>query len=123
MIPTLKPISGGSAHSHMATQKAVSNYIAGGHNHSGLQIQHEASYVLYYFERDLRIHLAKNRYGETGDLSIDQFLDFALQIFSNKTFNNTAKVFQEGLIEEMKEAISKVLQKNFLKVINNNDTI
>ncbi len=121
--PKFKPTSGGSAHSHMATQQAVSNYIAGGHSHSGLQMQHDASHILYYFERFQRIHLGKNRHGGTGDLSIDQFLDFALSIFANKTFNNTARVFQEGLIEEMKEAISKVLQKNFLKVVNNNDTI
>jgi len=79
----LKPTSGGFSHNHMATQKAVGNYI-GGHTHSSsMLMQHDASYILYYFERDLRIHLAKNRHGGTGDLSIDQFLDFALQCSTN----------------------------------------
>ena len=82
-----------------------------------------ASHVIYYFKHESRVHLAKSRYGKTGDLTPDQFLDLALRIFSQKIFNDTALVFQEGLIDQMKDAINKILKRNLLGVINKNDTI
>jgi len=87
-----------------------------------LQMERDASLIMYVYDRKNRIHIAKNRrYPPIGDINQEQFIDIALCIIARQAHHNTAKVFQEGLVIEMKEALKKVLEKNSLKVENKND--
>lgn len=77
---------------------------------SKFKMDYDATNILHVF-RD-RIHITKNRYGPTGNVELEELIDFSLQIIAEKAFNGTAKVFQEGLIEDMKEGIKQAFEKN-----------
>ena len=77
--------------------------------------------IIFYVMKD-RVHIGKNRYGETGDVTVDEFMNIVLRYFSRKVYNDIAVVFQEGLVTDLREAISNVLSENLLKMEVKDDT-
>jgi len=86
----------------------------GGHTHTNpkIQMEHEADLIIYCMKD--RIHIGKSRFGITGNVSTDQFMDVLLKYFSKLIYNDIAVVFQEGLFLEMKKAIRNVLDEHKL---------
>ncbi len=105
MIPTFKPTSGVGSTRFQRPQD------------SRHMMDYKSSHIIYYFDDENRIHIAKNRFTAiTGDIDLDSFIDISLEIISNKAYSDSSVVFQEGLKAEMKEAIGKIFKKNFLEV-------
>ena len=94
----------------------------GSHTHTipRNDIEHEADLILFCM-RD-KTHIGKSRYGITGDVTPDQFMDILLKHFSRLVYNDIAVVFQEGLFLEMKKAIGNVLDEHMLTKEISNDT-
>jgi len=89
--------------------------------HSKSNLEHQADLIIYLMKD--RIHIGKNRYtAETGNISTSRFMDIALQYFAKRVHNDIAEVFQQGLIDEINQAITKILRKNLLTKEIKNDT-
>ena len=78
--------------------------------------------LIFYVMKD-HVHIGKNRYnGATGDVTVDEFMNIVLEYFAKNVYNDIAVVFQEGLVKDLREAISNVLNENLLKLEVKDDT-
>ena len=65
--------------------------------------------------------IKKSRYGKTGKLTSEEFLNLILRMLAQKVYQNNATIFQEGLVNQLEPMIKDVLEKNRVGV--NNDTL
>lgn len=78
--------------------------------------------VVLYFMHDGTIKVIKSRYGKTGKLSSEEFLNLCLRMLSQKVYKDNAIMFQEGLVQQLEPMIKDILEKNKVGV-KNNDTL
>lgn len=85
------------------------------------ELMYKANVVLY-FMRDGTVEVKKSRYGKTGKLSSEEFLNLMLRMIAQKVYQNNAMMFQEGLVQQLEPMIKDVLEKNKVGV-KNDDTL
>ena len=79
---------------------------------SRTRLDHQAHLIIYFLND--RIHVGKNRTGEVGDITPDQFMNIALKYFARQIYHDVAEVFQQGLIDQIQKAITEVLKENLM---------
>jgi len=74
---------------------------------SSLQKLYMANLALYVYNNG-EIEITKNRYsGETGIIEGGKIIKILTNLLVKNAFNNTCKIFQEGLKEEIYEVLEK----------------
>lgn len=78
-----------------------------------LERDHRASLIIYVDHKD-GVHIAKNRYGPTGNVDTECLVDILSHVLAEQVFDGRTIIFQEGLKKEIKKAINQVIEKGYL---------
>ncbi len=71
---------------------------------------HRATIKLYVDHTD-GVHIAKNRYGPTGNVNTECLVDILSHVLAEQVFDGRMVMFQEGMKRKFKKAINKIIKK------------
>lgn len=91
---------------------------------TSIQHTYEADLVVMKKPKSIRLHVAKNRYGEPGDKSFSEVIDLILykntmnetidvlsEVIARKKFGGITKIFEEGMKLQLKKVITKIVHE------------
>jgi hypothetical protein len=78
-----------------------------------LERTHRANLIMYVDHKD-GVHIAKNRYGPTGNVNTECLVNILSHILAEQVFDGRTIIFQEGLKKEIEKAINQVIEKGYL---------
>ena len=75
-----------------------------------LERTHSASLILYVDRID-GVHIAKNRYGPSGNVNTECLVDILSHILAEQVFDGRMVMFQEGMKIKLIKAMTKIIEE------------
>jgi len=71
---------------------------------------YNATLIIYVDYRN-GVHIAKNRYGPTGNVGTQDLVNALTHVLGEQVFDGRTKMFQEGMTIKFKKAINKIIEE------------